>query len=395
MVFIIGGALWFRHLQISVGFSFWWNVPVVVAAIVLIGGVQHQLAALGHEGAHHMLFKNRYLNELISDWFCMFPLSAQTYYYRIVHLTHHQHVNDEERDGDRQQLLFSGHNFPFPMSKRKAWRTLLAQLWPHRLFLYNLGRIKYDSLLPRESPYRYRNSPSFIIPGTVGIVYFLLMLAVPFILAMQQQVILLAIVPAACWLLMIGYYATLSPSLLRQCRLHCVIPYRWLIIMRLTYVTIVVNGLAWIIYATESTLALYGFAVLWVLPLLTSFAVYMMLRQLFQHGNAGQGALTNTRVFGVNRFVRFCIFPLGQDYHLPHHLYATVPHFRLKALHELLLKNEAYSSNCCVISGLLNSPRRAPARPTALDQLTRALPSQGRAIFVDKQALAYDTVDAR
>src|SRR5438132_3861623 len=75
---VIGGALWFYHFQETAGWSWWWNVPVTIVAIVLIGAGQHQLTALAHEAAHHILFKNRYINDLVSDWLCMFPLYSAT-----------------------------------------------------------------------------------------------------------------------------------------------------------------------------------------------------------------------------------------------------------------------------------------------------------------------------
>ena len=74
---------------------------------------------------------------------------------------------------------------------------------------------------------------------------------------------------------------------------------------------------------------LYYF-LLWLVPLFTSFSFFMILRQMVQHGNGDRGWLTNTRIFFVDRFINFAVFPMGQDYHLPHHLFATVPHYRLK-----------------------------------------------------------------
>src|SRR5439155_10622756 len=112
---------------------------------------------------------------------------------------------------------------------------------------------------------------------------------------------------------------------------------RWTSIGRVTWMSALFNALAWVQLTTGSWAALY-FLVLWVVPLFTSFAFFMILRQLVQHGNGGRGWLTNTRVFMVHRAINFAVFPIGQDYHLPHHLFATIPHYRLKRLHELLLQ---------------------------------------------------------
>ena len=63
----IGGAVIFFENREAWDLSFWWDVPVAIAAIVLVGAGQHQLSGLAHEGAHHILFRNRTLNELASD----------------------------------------------------------------------------------------------------------------------------------------------------------------------------------------------------------------------------------------------------------------------------------------------------------------------------------------
>ena len=95
---------------------------------------------------------------------------------------------------------------------------------------------------------------------------------------------------------------------------------------------------------------------LWVLPLFTTFPLFMIMRQWVQHGNADRGRYTNTRVFLVNPFIRYAVFPFGMDYHLPHHIYASVPHYKLKDLHELLLQDPEYRDNGVVVEGYFHSP---------------------------------------
>ena len=99
VLIVIGGTLWFYHLQASLGWHWAWNIPVTIVAIVLVGAGQHQLTGLAHEASHHILFKNRYWNDLASDLLCMFPLYSSTHHYRLQHIAHHQFVNDPERDG--------------------------------------------------------------------------------------------------------------------------------------------------------------------------------------------------------------------------------------------------------------------------------------------------------
>ncbi len=85
--------------------------------------------------------------------------------------------------------------------------------------------------------------------------------------------------------------------------------------------------------AAESSAYFY---LLWVLPLCTSFLYFMLLRDVYQHTNADDGRLTNTRVFLVDPFTRWAIFVYGQDMHVPHHLFPGIPHYRLSRLHKLL-----------------------------------------------------------
>ena len=105
---------------------------------------------------------------------------------------------------------------------------------------------------------------------------------------------------------------------------------------------------------------LWYYFLFWMVPAGTSFAFFMILRQVVQHGNGGRGWLTNTRIFLVNRPSTCAVFPLGQDYHLPHHLFASVPHYRLKQLHELLLQESDEYRDSAVESGrLLPAPARS------------------------------------
>ncbi len=100
-------------------------------------------------------------------------------------------------------------------------------------------------------------------------------------------------------------------------------------------------AIAWLSLTVTPWAAAF-YLLLWALPIFTSFSFFMILRQLVQHGNGDRGWLTNTRVFFVNRLINYAVFPMGQDYHLPHHIFASVPHYRLRELHEFLLQCVEY-----------------------------------------------------
>jgi hypothetical protein len=44
LALVLGGAVWFFEAREVWGVSWWWNVPVALVAIVLVGAGQHQLA---------------------------------------------------------------------------------------------------------------------------------------------------------------------------------------------------------------------------------------------------------------------------------------------------------------------------------------------------------------
>ena len=74
-------------------------------------------------------------------------------------------------------------------------------------------------------------------------------------------------------------------------------------------------------------------------------------RSRLQHGGLGQERFIHTRLFEGSPLIRFAVFPLGMDYHLPHHLFPMVPHFRLKKLHALLVQTQPYQQLAPVFPG--------------------------------------------
>src|ERR1700755_2237192 len=64
----------------------WPNPLTFVAAVVIVGSRQLGLAILMHDGAHGVLMRSRGLNEWVSQWFCAYPVGADTISYRHYHL---------------------------------------------------------------------------------------------------------------------------------------------------------------------------------------------------------------------------------------------------------------------------------------------------------------------
>ena len=133
----------------------------------------------------------------------------------------------------------------------------------------------------------------------------------------------------------------------------------------------VMRTIYWLILATIVTqFALWPvLLVFWIAPLLTSFPFFMQLREIAHHSNApGNGHLTNTRVFEVGRLLRFSVFPYGQNFHLTHHIFATLPHYRATKAHQLLLRYRPYRDHAVVCRGFFF---RRGEGPSVLDVLSR------------------------
>ena len=367
-VAVIGPAVWFDLYRQSQGWSVLWSVPVFVLAIVLIGAGQHQLSGLSHEGAHHILFRNRVLNEFVSDWFCLFPLFSSTHHYRLQHLAHHQFVNDPQRDPDVSQLQTSGHWLSFPLTRSQFVRSLLAQLWLPNLVRFLVVRAKYNATGTDRNPYMRKGIKQSKLAVRIGLLYLLSLLGSLTALVYHGDSVLLAVVPAGLWMAVMLFFALLPPSKFHQSRLHPVISQKKMSLLRITFLSLVFCSLAWITHLSGvPAWAYYG--LLWIVPLFTSFSFFMILRQWVQHGNGDRGWLTNTRVFFGGRFINFAVFPMGQDYHLPHHIYATVPHYRLRELHEVLLDYPEYREQAVEVHGYFLSPEKPQVHPTVIDVL--------------------------
>jgi fatty acid desaturase len=113
------------------------------------------------------------------------------------------------------------------------------------------------------------------------------------------------------------------------------------------------------------------FWLFWVLPLLTVYPFFMQLREIAHHSNApDDGEFTNSRIFRVNPIVRACVFPYGQDFHLTHHLFAMLPHYRMAEAHTILMNHRPYREQVVICQGFFF---RTPGTdgPSILDVLSR------------------------
>lgn len=390
LVIVIGGTVWASVALSAAEYGWWWQVPLYAVSIVLVGAGQHQLSGLAHEGSHSILFRHRTLNDLASDWLTMFPLFSSIHHYRLQHMAHHQFVNDHERDPDVSQLQSSGHWLDFPVSKGHFLRTLLKQAWLPNLVRFMRIRAQYNATGTDKNPYMKKGFQHSKTAVRLGLAYYAALTATLTALTLVGDPWLLALVPAGLWALMLLAFARLPDGAFHQSRVKPVISLRRMTMMRLTHSTLLFVGLAWATLLTGRWAAL-DFLLLWVVPIFTSFAFFMILRQLVQHGNGDRGWLTNTRTFLQSPLVRFAVFPMGQDYHLPHHMFCTVPHYRLPQLHDALMGVEEYRAEAVVVDGYFMPRHAGHGHPTVLDILTPEFAPRSGAVYVDDTVL--ETMD--
>jgi fatty acid desaturase len=384
LVLVIGGAVVFAEYREVWGLPFSCNIPVFIGAIILVGALQHRLAGLGHESSHYSFMKHHYLNDLIPDVFCMFPLLTTIHFYRLFHLGHHQFTNDPARDPD---LLNLGHGkraseFPMPRSRFIAVIYLSLLIAPIRFLSYQWAYFKVNTLGKGKNVYIERaahgsdtSSARPRLASVLGIVYFVAFaLFMRFLTWADRPHWLVPAGLAGIALVAGGIYALPDWAVFQSPFRQAYTP-RVAGILRMSYYTVFLVVMGYIRWGTGPRSAIYP-VLLWYVPMGTSFMFFMFLRDVYQHSNADAGRLTNSRVFFTDPFTRWAVFVYGQDMHIPHHLFPAIPHYRLRRLHELLRAGHAgYRDAVVETHGTFHD---ALGRPTILDEMTR--PQAGAAV---------------
>lgn len=242
--------------------------------IALLGAQQHALFVLAHEAAHYRLFTSRAANDVIGRLAgSLGGISMCTY--RVTHRLHHNHLYGKQ---DPDLALNAG----YPRGKAYLVRKLLIDLtgWTApKTYAYFFGA----PAINRETDIRLRP-----LNDT-------------------------------------------SEALRRDARRD-----RWVVVM--LHLAVPATLLMW---AGWQGVAAY--ALLWLLPLVTVLQALLRLRAVAEHGApAGydsplRAARTNLPGRGpIGWIVRLFVFPHHVNFHIEHHLYPAVPHYRLASLHARL-----------------------------------------------------------
>jgi fatty acid desaturase len=251
-----------------------WPSPWLVLPVLFIGVQQHALFILAHESAHYRLFQSRAMNDAFGRVIGMASgISMCTY--RVIHRLHHNNLYTDE---DPDTAIHGG----YPRGVAYLWKKLaqdLAGLNAWKNFAYFFGAPAINAETSRAS------RP---LDDT-------------------------------------------SPALRASARSD-----RWTVVAFQL-------GAPLAAFSLGGWQALAQYLVLWLLPLLTVLQPILRLRAIAEHGAVTDltspltAARCNRAVGSPGNWLgRALLFPHHVNYHLEHHLYPAVPHYRLPALHRLL-----------------------------------------------------------
>lgn len=105
-----------------VGVALWTNPLTILLGVMIVGTRQLGLFVITHDASHGALFRNRKLNDWVSEWLLNRPLTDEHIEtYRRYHLQHHAHTQQPE---DPDLPLASA----FPTSRQSLHRKIFRDL---------------------------------------------------------------------------------------------------------------------------------------------------------------------------------------------------------------------------------------------------------------------------
>ena len=130
--------VWIQTIGIIVAAVWIDNWFVWIAAFLLMGRAHAQFAALMHEAAHRLLFRNKKVNDFVGRWLLGFPSFTPIDSYRRGHMAHHR---DEFGPDEPDIPLYRGYPISKASLRRKLVRDATGQTgW--KLFKGLLGAVK-------------------------------------------------------------------------------------------------------------------------------------------------------------------------------------------------------------------------------------------------------------
>jgi fatty acid desaturase len=117
-------SCWVQTIAVVVA-AVWIAHPAAwIAAVVLVGRSHAMFAALMHEAAHRLLFRNRALNDFVGRWLLGFPTFTPIDSYRRGHMAHHR---EEFGPNEPDIPLYRGYPISRASFRRKLTRDITGR----------------------------------------------------------------------------------------------------------------------------------------------------------------------------------------------------------------------------------------------------------------------------
>ncbi|EMI54526.1 fatty acid desaturase family protein [Rhodopirellula sallentina] len=252
---------------------------VYLVSMIVLASRMQALGVLMHDGAHYLLYKNRVLNDVVSDLFVAFPIGMSTTLYRKTHFRHHRYTNTEE-DQDLAAQQEEQEWFEWPKTRLGLFLTLIRSV-------FGINFLRGWILYKHWAPWNNFRSPDF--PPRCRVLY---------------------VLSTACVYSFFAIALKIDP--------------------RTTILLVVIYMLA-------------GITVLNLINRIRATAEHL--------GTRGDHELNDTRTVLPNFVERLLIAPYGVNYHLEHHLFPSVPGYRLSELHRELMKDEEFRTKAHITQG--------------------------------------------
>jgi len=313
-------ALWFFRWR-ETRLPWWTDIPVGLIAVALIGSAQHRLLILGQEAALGVLFRNRWLNELVGDWLIHFPFASATHHVRQQILSHYDYPNDPNRDAE---LVIATRAGFWPLRFGRLLRLSAIINW-------NSQRANHNFQANPNNPYFDPSRPPSKFALHIGTIYILVTFAVLLCLYFFRETLgddlieaMLTFVLPILWLSAMLTFWILPDSKFHRGKLEGVYSPKTMTLMRITFVSLVNAGLGWTTFMTERS-AVLNYMALWIGPMFSITPALYLIRQWRQHGNLEPGQVAWDRKPGL--IGKWLFFPLNQDRHQDKHAEPRLPWF--------------------------------------------------------------------
>jgi fatty acid desaturase len=141
----------FAQTAVVIGLCVGLHNPLLwIPAFVLMGRAHAQIAALMHEAAHRLLFRNKTLNDFVGRWLLGYPSFANTDRYRRIHMAHHR----EEFGPDEPDIpLYRGYPITRDSLRRKLIRDATGQTG-YKLMAAQLSALRRPDNAARQAVIR-------------------------------------------------------------------------------------------------------------------------------------------------------------------------------------------------------------------------------------------------